>query len=87
MKIMETTKLSSKGQVIISKALRDAYRWKVGQELIVIDTGDGILFKLKQSFPKIAIDEVAGCLECKGKAKTLEEINDAIDRGMINQWQ
>jgi AbrB family looped-hinge helix DNA binding protein len=84
---METTKLSSKGQVIIPKALRDAYRWKVGQELIVIDTGDGILFKPKQSFPKTTLDEVAGCLDYKGKAKTLEEINDAIDRGMMNQWQ
>lgn len=30
---METTRLSSKGQIIIPKALRDIYHWQTGQEL------------------------------------------------------
>ena len=33
---METTRLSSKGQVIIPKRLRDAHHWLAGQELIAI---------------------------------------------------
>jgi len=40
---METTKLSSKGQITIPKWLRDAYRWETGLEFVVIDTGDGVL--------------------------------------------
>jgi AbrB family looped-hinge helix DNA binding protein len=36
---MQTTKLSSKGQVIIPKILRSRYKWNTGQELSVIDTG------------------------------------------------
>lgn len=36
---METTKLSSKGQVIIPKAFRSTHHWEPGLELMVIDTG------------------------------------------------
>ncbi|MDR2213389.1 MAG: AbrB/MazE/SpoVT family DNA-binding domain-containing protein, partial [Pseudomonadales bacterium] len=39
---METTKVSTRGQVVIPKTLRQAYRWQSGQELDVIDTGDGL---------------------------------------------
>ncbi|MEH2294039.1 AbrB/MazE/SpoVT family DNA-binding domain-containing protein [Nostoc sp.] len=47
---MEITKLSSQGQVIIPKSLRETHRWEVGQELIAIDIGDGILLKPKNLF-------------------------------------
>jgi AbrB family looped-hinge helix DNA binding protein len=42
--------LSSKGQVIIPKAIRNAHRWEAGLDLVVIDTGDGILLKPKAPF-------------------------------------
>ena len=84
---METTKLSSKGQVIIPKALRDARNWLAGQELIAIDTGEGILLKPKQSFARTQLKEVAGCLEYREQAKTLAEMNEAIAQGIMEQWQ
>jgi len=40
--------------------------------------------------PKLAetqLDEVAGCLAYKGKAKTLEEMDDAIAKGIKAQNQ
>lgn len=40
---METTKLSSKGQVIIPKAFRTAHSWDTGLVLEVIEVGDGLL--------------------------------------------
>lgn len=84
---METTRLSSKGQVIIPKALRDIYHWKTGQELIAIDTGDGILLKLKHPFSETKLEDVAGCLHYEGEAKTLDELDDAIRQGIKQQWQ
>ena len=39
---METTRLSSKGQVIIPKSVRSAHRWEAGLDFQIIDTGDGI---------------------------------------------
>ena len=73
-------------QVIIPKALRDIYHWETGQELIAIDTGDGILLKPKQPFPKTQLEDVAGCLHYKGKAKTLDEMDEAIPKGVMEQW-
>lgn len=49
---MTITRMSSQGQVIIPKALRDAHHWEEGQELIAIDMGDGILLKPKKHFQR-----------------------------------
>ena len=79
---METTKLSSKGQVIIPKPLRTAHRWSAGQELVAIDVGDGILLKPKSPFSEKDIDEVASSLRYEGKTVSLDEMTAAIARGV-----
>ena len=79
---MKTTKMSSKGQVIIPKALRESHNWKEGQELIVIDMGNGILLKPKQPFPETTLDRVAGCLKYQGTPKSFEDMEDAIRQGL-----
>ncbi|VXD24959.1 AbrB/MazE/SpoVT family DNA-binding domain-containing protein [Planktothrix paucivesiculata] len=83
---MEITKLSSQGQVTIPQILRDQYHWKAGQELIIINLGDGILLKPKKKFPETRLDEVAGCLNYQGKAKTIEEMDQAIAQGIEELW-
>ena len=45
---MKTTKLSSQGQVTVTQSLRE--HWEEGQELIIINMGDGILLKPKKIF-------------------------------------
>ncbi|MBT3206643.1 MAG: AbrB/MazE/SpoVT family DNA-binding domain-containing protein [Gammaproteobacteria bacterium] len=82
---MNTVKLSSKGQVIIPKPLRTAYHWETGQELVVVDTGDGILLKPKTPFVETNINQVAAILKFKGKAKSLEEMELAILKGVNEQ--
>ncbi len=82
---METTKLSSKGQVIIPKPLRKAHHWETGQELVVIDLGDGILLKPKAPFAEKSISDVASCLNYNGKSKSLEEMDEAISKGVKEQ--
>lgn len=84
---MEVTRLSSKGQIIIPKALRAARHWEAGQELISIDVGDGILLKPKKPFPQTTLAQVAGCLNYRGKPKRLDELDDAIRQGVLEQWR
>ncbi|MSR16123.1 MAG: AbrB/MazE/SpoVT family DNA-binding domain-containing protein [Gammaproteobacteria bacterium] len=79
---METTKLSSKGQVIIPKTLRITHHWETGLELMVIDTGDGILLKPKTPFPVTALTEVAGMLKNRVQPKTKQEIDAAVKRDL-----
>lgn len=83
---METTQLSSQGQIIIPEKLRDQSDWKEGQEFIIINVGDGILLKPKKLFPETKLDDVAGCLNYQQKAKTLEEMEQAIAQGIEESW-
>jgi len=84
---MKTTKLSSKGQVIIPKPMRAAHHWETGQELVVVDVGEGILLKPKTPFTKTRIKDVASCLKYSGKAKTLDDMKAAIERGIKDQYK
>jgi AbrB family looped-hinge helix DNA binding protein len=78
---VDTTRLSSKGQVIIPKLFRKSLRWEPGQELVVVGVGNSLLLRPKSPFPKTAVDDVAGCLRYKGEAKTLDEMDRAIAQG------
>lgn len=79
---MSTTKVSSKGQVIIPKALRDKHQWQPGQELVATDMGNGILLTPATPFPETALEDVMGCLAYEGSPKTLDEMEAAIQQGV-----
>ncbi|MEJ2670128.1 MAG: AbrB/MazE/SpoVT family DNA-binding domain-containing protein [Gammaproteobacteria bacterium] len=84
---METTKLSSKGQVIIPKSIRSSHRWGTGLELQVIEMEGGILLKPHTPFANTSLDEVAGCLPYKGKPKTHDEIEQAMKQAVKEAWR
>lgn len=84
---METTRLSSKGQVIIPKAFRSAHHWEAGLELMVIDTGDGILLKPRAPFVATLLSEVAGMLKAKVQPRTDAEILAALKRDALGKWR
>ena len=75
---METTKLSSKGQVILPAAIRKTNQWKAGVEFAVEDTGEGVLLRPLKPFAATTLDEVTGCAGYTGKAHTLEEMDKAV---------
>ncbi|WP_306535410.1 AbrB/MazE/SpoVT family DNA-binding domain-containing protein, partial [Geobacter sp.] len=45
------SKLSSKGQIIIPKQVREAHHWRTGMEFVVESVGDGILLRPRKPFP------------------------------------
>ena len=83
---MGITKVSSSGQIIIPEQLRKSHGWEAGQELIVIDTGDGILLKPKQPFAETTLNEVAGYLKYQGIPKSVDDMDDAIRQGVEESW-
>jgi AbrB family looped-hinge helix DNA binding protein len=74
----ETTRLSTKGQIILPKSIRDSREWQAGTEFTVEETSDGVLLRPAGRFPAIALDEVVGCLRFKGAPKTPAQMRDAI---------
>jgi AbrB family looped-hinge helix DNA binding protein len=84
---METTRLSSKGQVIIPKTLRSTHRWEAGLELMVIDTGEGLLLKPMAPFAPTLLADVAGMLKTRVRPKSAEEIKSALTRDIRSKWR
>ena len=75
---METTKLSSKGQIILPKSIRAAHNWDTGIEFAVEDTPDGVLLRPLKPFPPTQLKDVYGCVAYTGKAKSLEDMDTGI---------
>ncbi|MBN9091292.1 MAG: AbrB/MazE/SpoVT family DNA-binding domain-containing protein [Reyranella sp.] len=72
------TKISSKGQVVLPKALRDKRRWKIGTRLTVEERVDGVLLKPVEKTKKLTIDDWAGIFRYKGPTRTIGEMDAAI---------
>ena len=73
-----TTTVSTKGQVILPKAIRRALRWEAGTRLTVENTPEGALLKPESVFAETRLEEVFGCLVYQGTSKTLEEIDAGV---------
>jgi AbrB family looped-hinge helix DNA binding protein len=73
-----TTRVSTKGQVILPKAIREQRRWAAGTELVVEDTPDGVLLKSKPAFAPTRPEDVFGSLRYQGPAKSIAEMNAGI---------
>jgi AbrB family looped-hinge helix DNA binding protein len=83
---METTLLSSKGQVIIPKTIRSNHHWRPGTRFAVEDVQGGVLLKPLSNFPATTLKSGLGCVGYNGVAKSLDEMQKAIDDEMARSW-
>jgi AbrB family looped-hinge helix DNA binding protein len=75
---MEITKLSTKGQVILPKTIREAYGWNPGTEFAVEEVPGGVALRPLRPSPAARLEDVAGCLQYTGRAKSLRQMEKAI---------
>jgi len=75
---METTRLSSKGQIVIPKWLRERYNWQTGDKVVVIDTGAGVLLSPERIFPPTTLEDVMNAIHYEGPSYTIEEMDEAV---------
>lgn len=73
-----TTIVSTKGQVILPKAIRDQRHWLAGTRLTVEDTAEGVILKSAPLFAPTKVDDVFGALGYDGRSLSLEEMDAAI---------
>lgn len=76
-----TTRLSTKGQLIIPKEIRDLMGWTPGIELEVEEHGDHVTVRTVKSLPRTTLKDILGCMRYRGPAKTLEEMEAGIAEG------
>jgi AbrB family looped-hinge helix DNA binding protein len=73
-----TTVVSTRGQVILPKAIRQRRRWGAGTRLVVEDTPDGVLLRPAPLFPVTKPEDVFGSLRHRGGPRSLEEMEAGI---------
>lgn len=79
---MQSTLLSSKGQVIIPKAMREARQWHAGTRLEVTETAEGLLLKpvqpqRKTSLPR-GLTAIRSRIAYAGPTRSVEEMTEAV---------
>jgi AbrB family looped-hinge helix DNA binding protein len=77
---MQTTKISSKGQIVLPKSVREARHWPPGTKLAVEEVPEGVLLRHVKPFVPTTFDQVRGILKYKGRPKTLEEMDEGIKK-------
>ena len=80
---MASTKLSTKGQLIIPKDVRDRHGWSAGTELIVEDLGHAVVIRSPDAVRPTTLKDVLGCLRYTGRPRTLAEMEKAIAEGAL----
>lgn len=73
-----TTVISTKGQVILPKPIRDQRHWAPGTRLSVENTPDGVMLRPVASFPSVSVDQVFGMLGHAAPVLSLEDMDAAI---------
>lgn len=73
-----TTVVSTKGQVILPKPIRDSKGWGAGKELIVEETKDGVLLRAARPFAPTKPEEVFGSLSHHGKRLSDQDVEKAL---------
>jgi AbrB family looped-hinge helix DNA binding protein len=73
-----TTVISTKGQVILPKTIRDQRHWAAGTRLTVEDTPEGVLLKAVPIFAKTTVHSVFGSMGHNGPALSLEDMDRAV---------
>lgn len=85
---METIRVSTKGQIVIPKDIRQAHNWQAGQELMVVDTPAGVLLKPVSPFKPTTLAEI----KAKKTAYTGPHIPESewdalMEESMRKEWR
>ena len=73
-----TTTVSTKGQVVLPKAIRRTLRWAAGTRLVIENAPGGVLLKPAPVFAETRPEEVFGRLACGDAPKSLAEMEAGV---------
>jgi AbrB family looped-hinge helix DNA binding protein len=74
-----TITLSSKGQVVIPKEIRDELRWEPGAQLTVISSPSGITIKAVPKKTTRNLADLIGMLKVDGPALSTEDLCKPVE--------
>ena len=78
-----TTTLSTKGQVILPKAMREHLGWGIGAKLVVEEADGTVTLRRAPLFKPTNEQDVYGMLKSDRPPVTLEEMDEAVAREAV----
>lgn len=81
------TRISTKGQVVLPKEIRDRRGWAAGAELIVEERPDGVLLRRAPKIAPTRVEDVFGSLGPVDRIVSIEEMNEAVLEEARRRWQ
>lgn len=85
-----TTLISSKGQVILPKTVRELRGWDQGLRLEVVETEEGVLLREPKSeplFPPTRMEDVFGMAGYHGPPVSIEEMKKAVREAAVERYE
>ncbi|MEW6036747.1 MAG: AbrB/MazE/SpoVT family DNA-binding domain-containing protein [Pseudomonadota bacterium] len=74
-----TITLSSKGQIVIPKEIRDELHWETGTRLTLISNASGVTIKATSSKSGRNLADLIGMLKHDGRPLSTEELCQPVD--------
>lgn len=75
----DSVRLSSKGQLVIPRSIRERLQWRAGMELRIIPTGNGVTLWPKQEKSGKRMEALRGSLGYTGPRLSDTELNAPVD--------
>lgn len=73
-----TTTVSTKGQVILPKSIRQSKDWGAGTRLLVEDTPEGVILRPVPAFAPSRPETVFAMLRWASEPKSIEDMDAAV---------
>lgn len=78
---MLTTRLSTKGQVVLPKSLLTAYHWHPGLEFLLEGQNEAVILRPIQKNKTYTLKDLMGCANYKGPKKSLKNMEEGVRKG------
>lgn len=75
---MDSVALSSKGQFVLPKTIRDRHHWQPGTRLVIIDRGDEVVIKSAEPFAATTFEAPHSLSVYAGKRLSLDDMDQAV---------
>lgn len=84
---MARTRISSKGQVVLPKEVRDRQGWAAGTELEVETCGNLVVLRPVRTVLRSKLEDVVGCIPYDGPPVSVEEMDAAVEQAACRMWE
>ncbi len=80
-----TIKLSTKGQIVIPKEIREQLSWQAGTELYLVSSSAGVMLKATPKKSGRKLEDLMGMLKYDGTSVPIEELCKPVEYG--SDWE